>query len=312
MKLFLKNCVKTIYLFKKILYNISILVLCIRGGRIMDNFKDFFSYIINQFLTIRLIDCIDFFIVSCIIYYVIKFISDKRASKLALGICVMLFLLLASEVFNMNAINFLFSNILQVGLISLVVLFQPELRSVFEKIGAASKGIKILSSSKEHKVSKFTTSIENISEAVQELAKDYTGALIVIERNTPLGDIIKSGTTINADIDVSLLKNIFFNKAPLHDGAVVIRNQRVFAAGCFLPLSTKDDIIKDLGTRHRAAIGMSENSDAVVIVVSEETGTISIAVDGQLRRNYDQNSLKIELSNLLTEDSFDAINKFSV
>ena len=98
----------------------------------------------------------------------------------------------------------------------------------------------------------------------------------------------------------------------MHDGAVVIRNQRVFAAGCFLPLSTKDDIIKDLGTRHRAAIGMSENSDAVVIVVSEETGTISIAVDGQLRRNYDQNSLKIELSNLLTEDSFDAINKFSV
>ena len=224
---------------------------------------------------------------------------------------MMLFLLLASEIFNMNAINFLFSNILQVGLISLVILFQPELRSALEKIGAASKGIKILSSSKEHKVSKVTAAIENISETAQELAKDYTGALIVIERNTPLGDIIKSGTIIKADIDVSLLKNIFFNKAPLHDGAVVIRNQRVYAAGCFLPLSTKDDIIKDLGTRHRAAIGMSENSDAVVIVVSEETGTISIAVDGQLRRNYDYNSLKIELSNLLADDSTESANASS-
>ncbi len=277
----------------------------------MDNFNNFFSYVVNQFLTIRLVDCIDIFLVSCMIYYLIKFISDKRASKLAIGICMMLFLLIASEIFNMNAINFLFSNILQVGLISLVILFQPELRSALEKIGAASKGIKILSSSKEHKVSKFTASIENISEAAQELAKDYTGALIVIERETPLGDIIKSGTTINADIDVSLLKNIFFNKAPLHDGAVVIRNQRVFAAGCFLPLSTKDDIIKDLGTRHRAAIGMSENSDAVVIVVSEETGTISIAVDGQLRRNYDYNSLKVELSNLLSDDSTENVNTSS-
>lgn len=269
----------------------------------MDNFKDFLGYAINQFLTIKLVDIIDIALVSFLIFYIIKFISDKRASKLALGICMMLFLLLISEIFGMNAINFLFSNILQVGLIALVILFQPELRSALEKIGGASKGIKILSSSKEHKTNKYATAIENISEAAQELAKDYTGALIVIERTTPLGDIIKSGTVINADVDVSLLKNIFFNKAPLHDGAVVIRNQRIYAAGCFLPLSTKDDIIKDLGTRHRAAIGMSENSDAIIIVVSEETGTISIAVDGQLRRNYDYNSLKAELSKFLHDDN---------
>ena len=222
---------------------------------------------------------------------------------LIIHICMMLLLLLISEIFEMNAINFLFSNILQAGLVSLVVLFQPELRSALEKIGGAGKGIKILSSSKEHKSNKYAVTIENISEAAQELAKDYTGALIVIERNTPLGDIIKSGTIVNADVEVSLLKNIFFNKAPLHDGAVVIRNQRLYAAGCFLPLSTKEDIIKDLGTRHRAAIGMSENSDAVVIVVSEETGTISIAVDGQLRRNYDYNSLKAELSKFLHDDN---------
>ena len=123
--------------------------------------------------------------------------------------------------------------------------------------------------------------------------------MIVIERNTPLGDIIKTGTVVNADICVSMLKNIFFNKAPLHDGAVIIRNNRIYAAGCFLPMSTNDDIIKDLGTRHRSAIGMSENSDAVVVVVSEETGTISVALNGELRRNYDYNTLKYELTTLL-------------
>jgi diadenylate cyclase len=140
-----------------------------------------------------------------------------------------------------------------------------------------------------------------LCEAVQELSRESTGALIVIERNTPLGDIIKTGTVVNADIGVAMIKNIFYNKAPLHDGAMVIRNQRVHAAGCFLPLSTKDDIIKNLGTRHRAAIGMSENSDAIVIVVSEETGTISLAVDGKLRRNYDYSSLKKELGSILNE-----------
>jgi diadenylate cyclase len=138
---------------------------------------------------------------------------------------------------------------------------------------------------------------------VQELSRDSTGALIVVERDTPLGDIAKTGTVVNADIGVALIKNIFFNKAPLHDGAMIIKNQRVYAAGCFLPLSTKEDIIKDLGTRHRAAIGMSENSDAIVIVVSEETGTISLAVDGKLRRNYDYSTLKKELKHILGENA---------
>ena len=265
----------------------------------MDNFGEMFGYAMRQFLTIRLVDIIDIVLVSLIIYYVIKFISDKRASKLAIGICIIIFMLLLSEFFDMVAINFLFSNIVQVGLIALVIVFQPELRSALEKIGGAGIGLKILSDSKEHGNS--DAGIDNICQAAQDLARNYTGALIVIERNTPLGDIIKSGTVINADIDVSLLKNIFFNKAPLHDGAVVIKNHRIYAAGCFLPLSTKDDIIKDLGTRHRAAIGMSENSDAIIIVVSEETGTISIAVDGQLRRNYDYNTLKAELSKFLHE-----------
>lgn len=215
---------------------------------------------------------------------------------------MMLLLLLISEIFDMSAINFLFSNILQMGVISLVILFQPELRSALEKIGGAGKGIKILASSKEHKITRSEAAIDNICNAVEDLAKDYTGALIVIERHTPLGDVIGTGTVINADVNSSLLKNIFFNKAPLHDGAVVIRGQKIFAAGCILPLTKQEDIHKDLGTRHRAAIGMSENSDALVIVVSEETGTISMAIEGQLRRNYDAMSLKNELVKLLQEE----------
>ena len=267
----------------------------------MKTFTEIFNYAMAQFLTIGPVDCIDIALVAVIIFFVIKFISDKRAGKLALGICMILFLLVISQVFRMSATNFLFSNIAQFGVILLVVVFQPELRSALEKIGGASKEIKFLSGSKDGKGDKNSAVLSVLCEAVQELSRDSTGALIVIERNTPLGDIVKTGTVVNADIGVSMIKNIFYNKAPLHDGAMVIRNFRVHAAGCFLPLSTKDDIIKNLGTRHRAAIGMSENSDAIVIVVSEETGTISLAVDGKLRRNYDYSSLKKELGRILNE-----------
>jgi diadenylate cyclase len=265
----------------------------------MKTFGDFFSYAVAQFLTIGPVDFIDIALVAVMIFFVIKFISDKRAAKLAIGICMILFLLIISQIFRMSATNFLFSNITQVGIILLVVVFQPELRSALEKIGGAGKELKILPGSKDGRGGKNRTPINTLCEAVQELARDSTGALIVIERDTPLGDIIKTGTVVNADICVAMIKNIFYNKAPLHDGAMIIRNHRVHAAGCFLPLSTKDDIIKNLGTRHRAAIGMSENSDAIVIVVSEETGTISLAIDGKLRRNYDYVSLKNKLESIL-------------
>ena len=268
----------------------------------MKSFEQFWSHAVTQFLTIGLIDIIDIILVAVIIFFVIKFISDKRAGKLAIGICMILFLVVISQVFQMSATNFLFSNIAQVGIILVVVVFQPELRSALEKIGGASKELKILPGNKEHKGNMRSGNMSMLCEAVQELARDCTGALIVIERDTPLGDIAKTGTIVNADIGVAVIKNIFYNKAPLHDGAMIIKNQRVHAAGCFLPLSTKDDIIKDLGTRHRAAIGMSENSDAVVIVVSEETGTISLAVDGKLRRNYDYSSLKKELNRILNDN----------
>ena len=253
------------------------------------------KYLFQEF---GFIDVLDILLVSVIIFYIVKFIRERRASKLAIGVVIVIGVLIVSEILEMRAMSFLLSNVVQGGLIALVILFQPELRAALEKVGSSSfKTFKnTISKDKEHAKG---DNIANICQAVSELAREYTGALIIIERNTPLGDIIKTGTVINADICVEMLKNIFFNKAPMHDGAVVIHNNRIYAAGCFLPMSKNDDIIKDLGTRHRSAIGMSEESDAVVIVVSEETGTISIALNGELRRNYDYNSLKHELTSLL-------------
>lgn len=275
----------------------------------MEKIKALFNIIAEQFKSLHCIkDIIDILLVAIIIFYIVKFIRDRRASKLAMGVFLIVILMFISELLNMRALNFIFSNLVQVGLIAIIILFQPELRSVLEKFGGVSF-IKTISESKN--TSLKHNAITAICEAASELSREYTGALIVIERSTPLGEIIKTGTVINADVNVSLLKNIFFNKAPLHDGAVIIRGGRICAAGCFLPMSTNDDIIKDLGTRHRSAIGMSENSDAIIIVVSEETGTISLAIDGQLRRNYDYNTLKTELSNLLRDDDAEKKSKAS-
>ena len=264
----------------------------------MNTFWDVLKYIFGQFRGIA--DIIDILLVAALIFYVIIFIRSRRASKLAMGVILILIVLAISAIADLRALNFILSNIVQVGLIALIILFQPELRSALEKVGGAPLS-KIMNDQKRQ-TSKQEI-ISNICRAASDLSQEYTGALMVIERTTHLGDIIKTGTVINADVEVALIKNIFYNKAPLHDGAMIIKSGRICAAGCILPLSTNDDIIKDLGTRHRAAIGMSENSDAIIVVVSEETGTISIAVDGQLRRNYDYNTLKTELTNLIGDTS---------
>ncbi len=266
-----------------------------------------FTYFIDRIKSMRFIDYCDIIIVAVLLYLLYKFVRNRRAGKLAVGILLLLFAFLISQVLEMHALSFLFSNIFQVGLIALIVLFQPELRSMLEKVGAEPlKGIKNIS---EQKTSpELNAMINELSEAVCDMSKVKTGALIVIERSTKLGDIIKTGTVINANIECSLIKNVFFNKAPLHDGAAIITGTRLYAAGCFLPLSSNNEIVKDLGTRHRAAIGMSENSDAVVIVVSEETGTISVAVNGELKRNLDYNSLVNQLKTLLIAQPHKLIN----
>ena len=262
-----------------------------------DNFK-------GVIMSIGFKDIADILIVAVFFYYAIKFLRDRRAGKLAFGVVLLFAIQIISDLFDFVALRFLLQNVFQIGLIAFVILFQPELRSALEKIGGGGGSIKtIIGMTGERDSSTKANTISAIGEAVCDMSKDKTGALIVIERSTKLGDIIGSGVVVNADVTPFLIKNIFFNKAPLHDGAMIIRDFRIYAAGCFLPLSSNDDIIKDLGTRHRAAIGMSENSDAVVIVVSEETGTISIAIEGKLYRNLNYSSLISILGEQLTSDS---------
>ncbi|MBR5286635.1 MAG: diadenylate cyclase CdaA [Clostridia bacterium] len=267
----------------------------------MNAFLDYLEYVKNQLADIGIIDIIDIALVGMLMFWIIKFVRGRRAGKLLLGVGVVLLLLLVSDLLEMRALHFILSSVVSVGLIAIVIVFQPELRSALEKVGGLSDNFKGKVVGDE--AAAMREAIGEISVAVEALSKSKTGALIVFERNTRLGDIIRTGTIVDAHTTSFLLGNIFFNKAPLHDGAVVIRNGRIYAAGCFLPLSFNNDIVKELGTRHRAAIGMSENSDALVLVVSEETGSVSIALDGVLDHNISRVKLESYLAtNLLGED----------
>lgn len=247
-------------------------------------------------------DIIDILLVTVIIYTAFKFLRDRRAGKLVVGVILFFALLLISNALELRALSFLLQSITQAGLVALIILFQPEFRSALEKVGTGSiKNIKGMFSGAGMK--EVVVGIQELRKATENLSATKTGALIVIECETKLGDVIKSGTVIDADISSMLIGNIFYNKAPLHDGAMLIRNNRLYAAGCFLPLSQDPDIMKELGTRHRAAIGITEVSDAVVIIVSEETGIISVARDGNLERGLSGAALeKLLLDLLLTEN----------
>lgn len=265
----------------------------------MEVVTSLFDYIVSRVSSVNLFDVLDIAIVSVIFYYIFKFIRDRRAGKLAVGVVLILVFLLASDVFHMYALNFLLGNIVQVGIIGLMIVFQSELRYFLEKVGGNSLFNSINRRGDRRSATEVFKCIDAVVDACAFFSSEMTGALIVFERTTKLGDVIKSGTVIDAEPSDYMIKNIFFNKAPMHDGALVIRNYRLFSAGCFLPLSANDSINKDLGTRHRAALGMSENSDAVVVVVSEETGSISLMVEGQMQRDFSPQSLKETLVTLL-------------
>lgn len=270
-------------------------------GIIWDNIKVFFNtYIVDTVKTVGVLDIVDILLLGVVLYYIYRFVRERRAGKLLIGLGCVLLLSLLGDAFDMPATRFIFSDFRQIGVLAVIILFQPELRSALEKVGGMpSSGIRNITSDSRD-ASARSAEIDALCTAVSDMSRDKVGALIVIERTTKLGEYIKSGVAIDAALTPHLIRNIFFNKAPLHDGAVMIRSGRICAAGCFLPLTTKEDINKDLGTRHRAAIGMSEISDAIVIVVSEETGTISLSVDGNLSRNYNYSSLKQELNKLLS------------
>jgi len=268
----------------------------------LDWLSDGWKSILENITNISLPDIIDIACVSVLFYYLFVFVRDRRAGKLAMGVVLIFTVQLIASVFDMYVMQFLLENIFQTGLLIVVVLFQPELRSMLEKMGGQSlKGIRGIGENKDS--SETLHMIEEVTEAVEDMSEARTGALIVFERDTKLGDLGLTGTVINADPESFLIKNIFYNKAPLHDGAMIIRKNRLHAAGCLLPLSENPDIIKDLGTRHRAGIGMSENSDAVVVIVSEETGVISLACEGKLTRNYTRESLREALRDYLMPET---------
>lgn len=259
-------------------------------------------HVLHRLEHIRVSDVLDIVILTFILFFVFKFILDKRAARLAKGLFMVLIITVLSWILDMKAIMMILQNFYQAGIIAIIIMFQPELRSALEKLGNAPlTNIKHISNiSNDTRSSAYIANcIATITETACNLSLEKTGALIVIEQETKLGEHIKTGTLINAQLSSQLLKNIFYNKAPLHDGAVILRNYRVYSAGCYLPLSTNEDIDENMGTRHRSAIGISEVSDAIVIVVSEETGRISVAHNGTLKQNYSYKSLQKELSNLL-------------
>lgn len=254
--------------------------------------EDIFGNFLRIVRSVTVFDVIDILLLTFLVYSLIKLMRETRAMQLLKGIFLLLIVFILVKSFDLKVMGYLIDNFLQVGIIALIIVFQPELRRILEKVGRAK--VSTLGGSSERIATDRDKAIAGISEACARLHDSKTGALIVIERETRLGDIIEKETTsvINAECEPELFCNIFYNKAPLHDGAVIIRNFKIYAAGCFLPNTQKDQYLStDLGSRHRAAVGMSENSDALVIVVSEETGNISVALDGQLSRDQTPESL---------------------
>ena len=246
------------------------------------------------------VDIIDIVIVTFIVYKIITLAKTPTTSRLVKAIFILLLVYYLSSLLGLNVLNFLISKTIEIGLIALVIVFQPELRRLMETLGGSS--IKELFFP-EVQNEDITDVISNVAVACGDLSQQKVGVLIVFERENSLDAYFKTGTTLDATVSEQLLKNIFFPKAALHDGAVVIRNQRIICAGCVMPLSENPNLSKELGTRHRAAIGVSERTDAIAVVVSEETGTISCAMHGELVRNLTPVTLEqFLLSELKTEE----------
>lgn len=252
-------------------------------------------------LTLRISDYLDIAIMAFVAYNVFRLVQSTKAASLLKGLFVFFAALVVSSFLNLNGINFVLSSMVEIGVLALVILFQPEIRRILEEMGSR-RFIAFFTHSAEN-VNVMDQTIKQTVLACTEMSQSRTGALIVFEREILLEDMIRSGTVLDAAVSNELLKNIFFVKAPMHDGAVIVRHGRVKAAGCMLPLSKNVNLSRDLGMRHRAGIGMSENSDAVIVIVSEESGSISVAIGGMLKRHLKPETLENLLRNeLLPQD----------
>lgn len=266
---------------------------------IINDLSVLWNQIVYAITNIRFFDVLDIVILSFIIYKAFGFLRESRAGQLVKGLVVLFAIYVMADTFELVTMKWLLSNIVDSIIIAVAVIFQPEIRRILEKVGRTNFGRGQLLD-EDNTLSKC---IDDVSRAAAVMQEKKIGALIVFERTTQLGEIISTGTIIDAKASVSMINNVFFPKSPLHDGAVIIRGGRLYAAGCILPLTQREDLSLQLGTRHRAAIGMTENSDAVVLVVSEETGTISLVVNGQITRGYNSVSAGAELRRLLLEDA---------
>lgn len=251
-------------------------------------------------------DYIDIILVAYLIYRVIMFIRKTNSRNIAVGVMLFIVVLWVSEITKLTMMNALMHKAMELGLIALLILFQPELRRMLERMGST------LTDGRFSTDTDIETAIAETVEACMDMSKAHTGALIVFERNVSLTHALSTGTLINSDTTAELIKNIFFVKAPLHDGALIIRDCRIAAAGCVLPLTQNKNLSKELGTRHRAGIGMSEQSDAVVIILSEETGAISVAIDGMLKRHLNEESLNAILRKELVVEEVDTSKRVTI
>lgn len=251
-------------------------------------------------VTFRWTDLIDILVIAVIIYYMILFVRETRALQLIKGFAALLLLAQLSEWFDLYTLNWLLSNLFTVSMVLIIVVFQPELRRVFERLGRSQRWVSFFMNTDD---SQNLDQVDEIVRASSSLARQKIGALMVIEGRVGLSDLLESGTEIDGQVTAELLINIFIPNTPLHDGAVVIRNDRVRAAGVFLPLTQNNSLSKELGTRHRAALGITEKSDALVVVISEETGLISVCQEGEIARRLDEDSLRTRLKDFFIKGS---------
>ncbi len=253
---------------------------------------------VNLILSLQFWDVLDILVIAYMVYRLLQLVRRTNTSRLLKGVAVVLLALwLSSE--RLRALNYLLGHIVDIGILALLILFQPEIRRVLEQVGSSRLNLLDLFVRPQVDRQVIEQAIAQTVGACGDMSKSRTGALIVFERHIQLDEILRSGTKLDAEVSSELLKNIFFVKAPMHDGAVIIRQGRVLGAGCMLPLSRNVNLSRDLGMRHRAGIGMSENSDAVVVLVSEETGSISVAVGGMLKRHLMTETLEQLLRNEL-------------
>lgn len=274
----------------------------------MEKVLAFLESIGNYLLLIRVSDVLDIVIIAFLVYNLLRMVKSTRAENILKGVVAFLLVLWMVDILQLNTIAYIMKNLVQVGILAIIILFQPEIRQILEKVG--SRNIKLLRVFNDPKQqSELETAIDQTVIACSEMSQSKTGVLIVFERDIHLDDMVRSGTTLDAAVSSELLKNIFFVKAPMHDGAVIIRHGRILGAGCMLPLSKNVNLSRDLGMRHRAGIGMSENSDAVVVIVSEETGSISVAIGGMLKRHLKPETLSKLLRNELMPQEDEAEEK---